>query len=147
MPVALFPNQIGLSPIYLEIFRWACRLDIWQLPNHYFPRVSLTIILLNFRFSYFKTNDTDFKLPDQLTVSLLFSTVRGDFFLRLTFNWFTKNHGLRTPGEEISFIAWPKINYDSQNFRYGWSIFRLPHQPKFSGFFDLCLHWVSVVCV
>ena len=28
---------------------------------------------------------------------------------------------------------------------YGHSIFCLPHWPKFSDFFDLCLHWVSVV--
>ena len=31
------------------------------------------------------------------------------------------------------------------NFRYGQSIFHLPHRPKFSDFFDLCLHWVSLV--
>ena len=33
----------------------------------------------------------------------------------------------------------------SKIFRYGRSIFCLPHQPKISDFFDLCLHWVSVV--
>ena len=31
-------------------------------------------------------------------------------------------------------------------FRYGQSIFCLPHWPEFSYFFDVCLHWVSVVC-
>ena len=31
----------------------------------------------------------------------------------------------------------------SQSFRYGQSIFCL---PKFSDFFEFCLHWVSVVC-
>ena len=56
-------------------------------------------------------------------------------------------HGLRTPGEEIAFTARPKINSHSQIFRYGRSIFCLPHRPKFSDFFNLCLHWVSVVCV
>ena len=55
-------------------------------------------------------------------------------------------HGLRTPGDEVAFTARPKINYHSQTFRYGRSIFCLPHWPKFSGFFDLCPHWVSVVC-
>ena len=55
-------------------------------------------------------------------------------------------HGLRTPGEEMVITAWPKINSQSQIFRYGQSIFCLPHQPKFLDFFDLCLHWVSVVC-
>ena len=39
----------------------------------------------------------------------------------------------------------PKINSHSQIFRYAWSIFCLPHRPKFSDIFDLCLHWVSVV--
>ena len=52
-------------------------------------------------------------------------------------------HGLRTPREEIAFTARPKIQ--SQIFRYGGSIFCLPHRPNFSDIFDLCLHWVSVV--
>ena len=39
----------------------------------------------------------------------------------------------------------PKINFHSPIFRYGRSIFCLPDRPKFSDFFDLCLHWVSVV--
>ena len=54
-------------------------------------------------------------------------------------------HGLWTPGEEIAFTARPKIHSHSQFFRYGQSIFCLPYRPKFSDFFDLCLHWVSVV--
>ena len=57
------------------------------------------------------------------------------------FDW---NHGLRTPREEIVFTARPKIH--SHIFRYSRSIFCLPHQPKLSDFFDLCHHWVSVVC-
>ena len=52
-------------------------------------------------------------------------------------------HGLRTPGEEISFTAQPKIKSQSQIL----SIFCLPHWPKLSDFSDLCLHWVSVVRV
>ena len=39
----------------------------------------------------------------------------------------------------------PKIQSQSQIFRYGQSIFCLPHRPNFSYVFDLCLHWVSVV--
>merc|ERR1712203_1075989 len=54
-------------------------------------------------------------------------------------------HGLRTPREEIAFTARPKIQSQSQIFRYGGSIFWLPHRPNFSDIFDLCLHWVSVV--
>ena len=56
-----------------------------------------------------------------------------------------QEHGLRTPGEEIAFTARPKIQSQSQIFRYGGSIFYLPHWPKFSDIFDLCLHWMSVV--
>ena len=54
-------------------------------------------------------------------------------------------HGLRTPGDEIVFTARPKTHSHSQIFSYGRSIFCLPHRPKFSDFFDFCLHWVSVV--
>ena len=54
-------------------------------------------------------------------------------------------HGLRTPGEEIAFTGRPKIKSQSQIIKYSGKIFRLPHWPKFSDFFDLCLHWVSVV--
>ena len=54
-------------------------------------------------------------------------------------------HGLRTPGEEITFTARPKIKSQSQIDRYGRSTFCLPHRPKILGFFDLCLHWVSLV--
>ena len=56
------------------------------------------------------------------------------------------SHGLRTPGEEIVFTVRPKIHSHSQIFRYGRNIFCLPYRPKFSDFFDFCLHWVSVVC-
>ena len=51
---------------------------------------------------------------------------------------FTKSFQLRKLREEIK--------SHSQIFRHGWSIFCLPHRPTFSDFFDLCLHWVSVVC-
>ena len=54
-------------------------------------------------------------------------------------------HGLWTPREEIAFTARPRIQSQSQIFRYGRSIFCLPHRPNFSDIFDLCLHWVSVV--
>ena len=56
-----------------------------------------------------------------------------------------ENHGLQTTSEEIAFTALPKIDSHSQIFRYDQSILYLPHQPTFSDFFDLCLHWVSVV--
>jgi hypothetical protein len=57
-----------------------------------------------------------------------------------------RTHGLRTPGEEIAFTARPEIKSQSQIYRYGRSIFCLPHRPKISVFlFFLCLHWVSVV--
>ena len=59
--------------------------------------------------------------------------------------WNATDHGLRAPGEEISSTARPKINSPFQNFRYSRSIFCMPHRPEFSDFFDLCLHWVSIV--
>ena len=58
-----------------------------------------------------------------------------------------QTHGLETPREEIAFTARSKIQSQSQIFRYGQSIFCLPHQPNFSSIFDLCLHLVSVVRV
>ena len=60
-------------------------------------------------------------------------------------NLFSIYHGLRTPREELAFTARPKIQSQSQIFRYGGSIFCLPHRPIFSDILDLCLHWVSVV--
>ena len=54
-------------------------------------------------------------------------------------------HGLRRPREELVFTTQPKIQSQSQIFRYGRSIFGRPHWPNFSDIFDLCLHWVSVV--
>ena len=65
--------------------------------------------------------------------------------LQITAPFNEYHHGLRTPGEEIAFTARPKIKSQSQIYRYGRSIFCLPHRPKISGFFDLCLHWLSVV--
>ena len=61
------------------------------------------------------------------------------------YSFYMKTHRLRTPGEEIAFTEQPKIHSHSQIFSYGRSIFCLPHRPKFPDFFDLCLHWVSVV--
>jgi hypothetical protein len=58
-----------------------------------------------------------------------------------------RDHGLRTPREEMAFTARPKIQSQSQIFRYGRSIFCLPHRPNFSDIFDLFHHWVSVVRV
>ena len=60
-------------------------------------------------------------------------------------NFIRNYHGLRTPREEIALTALPRIQSQSQIFRYGRSIFCLPHRPNFSDIFDLCLHWVSVV--
>ena len=39
---------------------------------------------------------------------------------------------VRTPREKIAFTVRPKIQSQSQIFRYGRSIFCLPHRPKFS---------------
>ena len=57
----------------------------------------------------------------------------------------TKNkiHGLRTPGQEITFTAQPKIKFQSRIFRFGRSIFCLPYWLNF--FLILWLHWVFIV--
>jgi hypothetical protein len=60
-------------------------------------------------------------------------------------DWMGSQHGLWTPGEEIAFTERPKIKSQSQIYRYGRSKFCLPHRPKISDIFELCLHWVSVV--
>ena len=61
-------------------------------------------------------------------------------FYTLPWSLIPNRHGLQTPGEEIIFTAQPKIKSQSQIFRYGRIIFCLPHSPKISDFFDLCLH-------
>ena len=53
-----------------------------------------------------------------------------------------------TDARSVNHLHWtarPEINSQSQISRYGLSIFCLPHRPEFTDFFDLCLHWVSVV--
>ena len=57
-----------------------------------------------------------------------------------------QNHRLQTPGEGMSLTTWPKNQSHSQIFRYSQSIFCLLHRPNYLDFFELCLHWVSVVC-
>ena len=50
---------------------------------------------------------------------------------------YDQKHRLQMPGEEIPFTARAKIKSQSQIYRYGPSIFCLPHRPKISGAFDL----------
>ena len=68
-----------------------------------------------------------------------------DCYTNVCANQREKHHGLRTPREEIVFTARPKTQSQSQIFRYGGSIFSLPHWPNFSDIFDLYCHRVSVV--
>ena len=46
-------------------------------------------------------------------------------------NFIYLRHGLWTPSKEIPVTARPKIKSQSQIYRYGWSIFCLPHRPNF----------------
>ena len=90
-----------------------------------------------------------------ITLIGFFMNLVPNMFLTFFFFWLNRfrsrvhefhiKQGLRTPGEEIAFAARPKIKSQSQIYSYVRSIFCLPHPPKISGFFDLCLHWVSVV--
>ena len=92
------------------------------------------------KFSPKRASYTKGKLSLQFIVATILSWVR-DFITAPE----CPDHGLRTPSEEIAFTARPKIQSQSQIFRYGQSIFCLPHRPNFSDIFDLFLHWVSVV--
>ena len=56
------------------------------------------------------------------------------FWSRCDLSIHQPGHGLQTPGEEIAFTARPKINSDSQIFRYGWNIFCLPQIFRFLWF-------------
>ena len=47
--------------------------------------------------------------------------------------------------DEITFTAQPKIQFQPQLFRYGRSIFCLPHWPTFSDIFSLCLNIYSFI--
>ena len=80
-----------------------------------------------------------------LTNDAHISHAKTDVVLKYSLKSDGVHHGLRTPGEEIAITARSKIKSQSQIFRYGRNIFCLPHRPRFSDFFDLCLHWVSVV--
>ena len=91
-------------------------------------------------FSPKRASYTKGKLSLQFIVATILSWVR-DFITAPE----CPDHGLRTPSEEIAFTARPKIQSQIQIFRYGRTIFCLPHRPNFSDIFDLCLHWVSVV--
>ena len=66
-------------------------------------------------------------------------------FLQLHYDFHM--HGLRTPREEMTFTARPKIKSQSQILGTAEAYFCLPHRPNFSDFFYLCRHWVSVVRV
>ena len=57
----------------------------------------------------------------------------------------SRRQGLWTTREKIVVNARPKIQSQSQIFRYGQSIFCLLRWHNFLDIFDLCLHWLSVV--
>ena len=97
---------------------------------------------------YHATSTPNGKTADYTWRSLTFYSLHFRFYSSNLSNNELCNqstHGLRTPREEIAFTVRPKIQSQSQIFRYGRSIFCLPHRPNFSDIFDLCLHWVSVV--
>ena len=61
----------------------------------------------------------------------------------ITRGLYTFYHWLWTPREDSLPCTAEKIQSQSQIFRYGQSIFCLPHRPIFSDFIALWLHWVS----
>ena len=64
------------------------------------------------------------------------------YFESIFHNW--EDHGPRMPREENLFTEQPKIHSHPKIFKYGRSIFCLPHHPTFLDIFDLCLHWLSL---
>ena len=89
------------------------------------------------KFNFFDSDDDTSTKEDEMM----------QYCLHQKETWYVnpRKQGLRMPSEEITFTARLKINSHSQVFRYGRSIFCLPHRPNFSDIFDLCLHWLSVV--
>ena len=79
-------------------------------------------------------------------LTMSFYQMGSEQVLESSKRWYTY-HGLRTSREEIAFTARPEIHSHSQIFRYGQSMFCLPHWPNFSDIIDLCFHWLSVVRV
>ena len=125
-------------------------LDNWQINNQSFKKTALIWIATCRKTSLYARNSI-------IYVGLILAKRKWNccfsFWVNSTQSLTKKNnlhpttHGLRTPREEIAFTARPKIQSQSQIFRYGGSLFCLPHRPNFSDIFDLCLHWVSVVRV
>ena len=116
-------------------FRFAPDKDV-RFGGHFFFYLSLNWTSL---FLFKKPGKTSF------IIILLFQFCRIMYTKEIPAMTFTYIlfHGLQTPCEKIAFNARTKIH--SQIFRYGKSIFCLPRGPKFLNFFDLCLHWVSMV--
>ena len=121
-PPKIEENRIKVKSLYLLRFLWLYNDVSWQISKLKFSKIH----------KYIPSNSINIpnnRVPKQSRIPFLFI------------------HGLQTPCEKITFTARLKINSHSQIFRYGWSIFCLPHQPKFSDLFDFCLHWLSIVCV
>ena len=118
--------------------KWGKILYVVEVDNfqRWAPQSFYVLWIDNFLFNFISFHNSE--------VGLLFN-----FFITLpSINWEgpdsdgTLHHQeLRTPREEIAFTARPKIQSQSQIFRYSWSIFCLPHRPISS---DFCHHWVPV---
>ena len=86
------------------------------------------------------------KIPTNAICSMsLKNSSKHSAWFQLSFHRHCHRIRMQMPSEEITFTAWPKIKSQSQIFRYGHSIFCLPYRPKISDFFNLRLHWVSIV--
>ena len=86
------------------------------------------------------------KIPTNAICSMsLKNSRKHSAWFQLSFHRHCHRIRMQMPSEEITFTAWPKIKSQSQIFRYGHSIFCLPYRPKISDFFNLRLHWVSIV--
>ena len=124
------PVNQQTSVLYCRLSDFKC----WGLPTR--SNFGFLLILSLSLFKYHKI----FGSKDKTLLESLYFLIH----MSTGFLWHVFCHGLRTPGEEIAFTARTKIQSHSQIFRYGRSIFCLPHWPKFSDYFDLCLQWVFV---
>ena len=127
----------------LDIYRW----DLWAPLSNFPPFWKSGFIHHKFWFIAEKVS----KLAKNWNIWLLHSQYSRNINKEpksgcLTIKEWSTNLYMGEPTNYGNSLHWrPKIHSHSKIFRYGQSIFCLPHHPDISDIFDLCLHWVSVI--
>ena len=107
-------------------------------------------ILLTDPYTYWDHCDGQYIFPSFCMMwSLNCFDLQNNFMITSCKNWGIQGNSATSKTIRCQFLAWVKKIWSCLLFikLCGQSIFCLPHQPKISDFFDLFLHWVSVVCV